>query len=96
MPQTVSIYKGYSLPRAIQRLNLTGRDLTGGYNFSLSAEREIVRDIKEKLCYVALDYEGEMMETSESKEIERTYELPDENVIINGKKMFGDAVQVAL
>ena len=37
-----------------------------------------------------------MMEASESKEIERTYELPDENVIINGKKMFGDAVQVAL
>ncbi|MES1902016.1 MAG: Actin, cytoplasmic 2 [Paramarteilia canceri] len=87
----VPIYEGYSLPHAVQRMDLAGRDLTmfmakllteDGYSFSTSAEMEIVRDIKEKLCFVALDY-GNSLEAidTERKNLEKNFELPDGNVI---------------
>ena len=94
---TVPIYEGYSLPHAVLRIDLAGRDLTGwmakllmqrGYSFTTSAELEIVRDIKQQLCYVAEDYEKELTGASNNSSLEKEFELPDGQTITVGQERF--------
>lgn len=94
---TVPIYEGYAIPHAIQRIHLAGRDLTEylrqllgrrGYSFTTAAELEIVRDIKEKMCYVVNNYDEAIKESEESHSCEKNYELPDGRKILIGNERF--------
>ncbi|OMJ65823.1 hypothetical protein SteCoe_37570 [Stentor coeruleus] len=92
----VPIYEGNALLDAIQRIDIAGRDITNhlarllaerGYSLNNSAEREVVRDIKEKLCYVALDFNEEMLKSKISSNVEKQYELPDgSNLTIDNER----------
>jgi actin len=95
--QIVPIYEGQVLSNAISRLELTGSDLTNylmkllmerGYSFTTLAEKEIVRDIKEKLCYVATDFDHFMMISKEDNRYEKVYELPDGNIMTVNDERF--------
>ncbi|KAK7084779.1 hypothetical protein SK128_001977 [Halocaridina rubra] len=93
----VPIYEGHTLPHAICRFGLAGRDLDNhlfkiltdrGYTFSTQTERRALTTVKEKLCYVAADFDKEMTEASNSSSLSKSYELPDGEVITLGEERF--------
>ena len=78
-------------------MDLAGRDLTEyvmkilteqRYTFTTPAKHKIGLDVKEKLCYIALDFDTEMKEASESSDKEKTCKRPDGNIITVGSKRF--------
>jgi len=87
----VPVYEGFAMPAAIRRIDVAGRDVTenlqvllrkSGAIFHTSAEMEIVRLIKEKACFVALDPKKEEKDWAGggTGRIEQ-YMLPDGNVL---------------
>jgi len=97
----VPVYEGFAMPSSIRRIDVAGRDVTEhmqlllrkqGYVFHTSAEKEVVRMIKEKVAYVALDPKKEEREWAqgqgrgESKHAE--YVLPDGNRLKIGPERF--------
>ena len=93
----VPIYEGFAITHAISRIDLAGRDITNylrrllmqrGYSLTSSAEMEIVRDIKEKLCYVALDPDKELKLAERVSGMEKSYTLPDGQTLTVGPERF--------
>lgn len=93
----VPICDGVAISTAITQIDIGGRNLTEflsqllsekGSFFSNAAEKQILRDIKEKLCYVALGFDAEKNRAETSDEVEMTYELPDGLEISLGVERF--------
>ncbi|XP_045402438.1 actin-related protein T2 [Lemur catta] len=92
---TVPVFEGYSLPHAVSKLYVAGRDITelltqlllaGGRAFPCLLDKALVDDIKEKLCYVALEPEKEPCRRPE--EVLREYKLPDGSVVSIGDQLY--------
>ncbi|KAH0794200.1 actin [Histomonas meleagridis] len=93
---SVPIYEGYSFPHATKRFNIAGFDITlylqkilnqRGYLTTFN-ERKVVRDIKEIIAYVALDYDEELAKADTTSECDISYTLPNGDVISIGNERF--------
>lgn len=93
----VPVYEGFALPHAIRRVDIAGRDVTehlqlllrkAGYHFHTTAEKEVVRIIKEKTCYIALNPSKEEKDTSSNSSKSDDFTLPDGNVVKLGTERF--------
>jgi len=93
----VPVYDGFQMPHLVRRLDVAGRDVTRylikllllrGYAFNRTADFETVRQIKEKLCYVAYDIEQERNLANETTVLVEQYTLPDGRVIKVGRERF--------
>lgn len=93
----VPIQDGSIVPHAVERLNLAGGALTdylvkllerNGCFLTSSTERDIVRDMKEKLCFIAPDFDREMAAAKTSNTLERAYQLPDGQLITIAEERF--------
>jgi len=89
----VPIYEGFAMPHSIMRVDIAGRDVTRylqlllrreGQNFYTSSELEIVRTIKERVCYLSINPQKE--ETVESERSQ--YQLPDGSMLEVGPSRF--------
>jgi actin len=96
LTQVVPIYEGYVIHSAVRKLELAGRDIDcqlqrllteRGHYLNRSTEREMCRDMKEKLAYVALDFETELKAAS-SQNNDRVYELADGKCVSLGSERF--------
>jgi len=93
----IPAFEGIVMERNIQRLNVAGRHVTdhlvtllqaAGHNMHGSADRDTVRQIKERLCYIALDPVKERELAMQTTCLMDTYTLPDGRKIRMGRERF--------
>lgn len=91
------VYDGFCLTPLTKRLDVAGRDITRylikllllrGYAFNQTADFETIRQMKEKLCYVAYDVEQEQSLALETTVLVKKYTLPDGRAITVGGELF--------
>ena len=60
-----------------------------GYSFTTPADIEVVRDIKEKLCYIVeKNFDQELKKSQDNTNNDKTYDLPDGRTIVVGHERF--------
>ena len=87
---SVCVYEGHTIPHTIQHLPLGGNDVTYSLKAMLDQREKLptdcVRAIKEKLCYVSLDFDSEVK--TPDRDLVQKYELPDGSYVSVGDERF--------
>lgn len=93
----VPVSEGYLEPALVQRVNLAGRHVTEqlmkllvgqGQPLNPTADFETVREVKQRLCYVAHDLGAERRLASDTTLVDRQYTLPDSRTMRVGAERF--------
>lgn len=94
----VPIYEGYQVPCATQKMPLAGKEITDYFRQILlekgielknvHSHNEIVREVKENMCYVVSDFEQASKEAAESSACQKQYEMPDGSKVTLGAERF--------
>jgi len=93
----IPVVEGFLMEHNALRLNIAGRHVTDhlvkllfmrGYAFNSSADFEVVREIKERFCFVSGDLSVDRKLARETTCQEKTYDLPDGTKIKIGKERF--------
>eukprot|EP00418_Pyrodinium_bahamense_P085079 CAMPEP_0179071028 /NCGR_PEP_ID=MMETSP0796-20121207/31322_1 /TAXON_ID=73915 /ORGANISM="Pyrodinium bahamense, Strain pbaha01" /LENGTH=391 /DNA_ID=CAMNT_0020768133 /DNA_START=33 /DNA_END=1204 /DNA_ORIENTATION=- len=93
----VPVTEGFVEPARVERVELAGRHVTeqlmkllvgSGHPLNSTADFETVREVKERLCYVALEPEAERRLGRETTLVDRKYTLPDSREMRVGAERF--------
>mmetsp|Transcript_4173 Transcript_4173/g.6179 ORF Transcript_4173/g.6179 Transcript_4173/m.6179 type:complete len:376 (-) Transcript_4173:79-1206(-) len=96
----VPVFEGFVLPHAMQRTDVAGGDVTeylrrllrkAGYPFHTTAETEVVKNIKEKICYTSYDEKkahAEEKSEEETNAMQQLYKLPDGKWMTIGQERY--------
>ena len=92
------IYDGFAINRGVVRLEYSGRTLTDyllkllakrGHMYKTTAEREMVQEVKEQMCYVAKDYDDELNKAEkEGSGFVKQVEMTNGEIVSIGSEMF--------
>ena len=87
---TVPVFEGFSIPHAIEKMEIAGRLITEytqkqllecGHSFVSSSEMETVKKIKEDCAYVSQDYDSDIQKFQNDSSADQQFTLPDKRVI---------------
>ena len=100
---TVPVFEGYAMPHAIHNIDIAGKDVTQELIRQINEGQVIVnkdyyenvRDMKEQMCAVAMNYQHAIKGEDPLDDEQRSYELPDTKKIIKvGHKQRFSATEI--
>ncbi len=94
---SVPIYQGHSLDHGVLSIDLAGRGLTDrmvnlvnekGHSFGTRSDREMIRNMKERECFVSLDFDHDSMIASSSDVFKTVFPLSEDQTIPLNEERF--------